>query len=279
MVQYQGANNLDQLDAVSQTILGFISFLEGTLGANEWTTREVAVLSGVILLSIQFAIGKYHGVLIHSLVHCAVTAIGSTACVWLDFMAADILTGTSEPSRSATCAGGPLTSLHAIVPAITLGYSICDIIHGMSLGGEFLAHGVVTFTVMLLFTELGMPQFVNAMLVMEQSTVFLAIAKGTFWPPKILLLVQASFATSFFFCRILLAPYIWYQIVGAMYTAVFVDHSNTCYPSYLFYATFGFGFFFHCLNSYWFVKIVKKFYSKLTGKEAIEDVKVNEKDE
>mmetsp|Transcript_13552 Transcript_13552/g.13132 ORF Transcript_13552/g.13132 Transcript_13552/m.13132 type:complete len:281 (-) Transcript_13552:196-1038(-) len=279
MAQYQEGANLDELDVVSRGILSFISFLDESLGADTWTSRQVAVTSGVIFLCLQYQIGKKRGILVYSLLHALLSGVGSTACVYLDFFASETLTGAAEPLRSAACmGGGPLTSLHAIVPAITLGYSICDTIHGMSLGGAFLAHGIATFSVMLLFTELGMPQIVNTMLVMEQSTIILSVLKADFLAPSMQLLLQASFAVSFFFCRILLAPYIWYEVIKAMYPAVFIDHSNTCYPAYLFYATFAFGMFFHCLNSFWFVKIIAKMYRKLSGKEAIGDTKVNEHD-
>ena len=52
-----------------------------------------------------------------------------------------------EPNGSFQECTGPLTSLHRIIPAITQGYALCDIINGFhlistGLGPEHLAHGV-----------------------------------------------------------------------------------------------------------------------------------------
>ena len=85
-----------------------------------------------------------------------------------------------EPHRSVSCAGGPLTSLHLIVPSITLAYSITDILNGLRLGGAFLAHGIATFSVMMIFLQQGLPQFVNSMLVMEVSLLIFISVFHTF---------------------------------------------------------------------------------------------------
>jgi hypothetical protein len=52
-----------------------------------------------------------------------------------------------EPFASLQKCLGPLTSLHRIIPAITQGYAVCDIVNGIhllskGLGPEFLAHGL-----------------------------------------------------------------------------------------------------------------------------------------
>jgi len=52
-----------------------------------------------------------------------------------------------EPTGSLQECAGPLTSLHRIIPAITQGYALCDIMQGFhllstGLGPEFIAHGV-----------------------------------------------------------------------------------------------------------------------------------------
>jgi hypothetical protein len=60
--------------------------------------------------------------------------------VFLD--SSEALTGTAEPLRSILC-HGPLTSLHRIVPAITMGYGVFDIIEGLSHGLDFVSYKYV----------------------------------------------------------------------------------------------------------------------------------------
>lgn len=262
----------DDLDALSQGILSFVSFLDESLGADEWTSTQVAVVSGSIFLLMFFTTHSYRGVEWYSLLHACLTGFGSVACVYLDMYASEKLTGVPEPLRSVSCAGGPLTSLHLIVPSLTLGYSIVDILNGFRLGGAFLAHGFATFSVMMIFIQQGLPQFVNSMLVMELSTIWLTVLKAEFFNETIQVLSQAAFFLSFFVSRIVMAPYIWFVIINSMYKAVFVDKTNTCYPTFMFFMTFSFGMFFHCLNTYWFIKIIKKIQRKLEGSEAISNV-------
>lgn len=173
---------------------------------------------------------------------------------------------------------GALTSLHRIIPAITqgtffqyticlqslnglskdtlynmssyqmyllLGYAVCDIINGFRLGPAFLAHGIATFTVSAIFCELGASHILTPMLVMEISTIVLAILRAEFFSPKIQLITQATFAFLFFFCRIVVSPVVYYDIVRAM-NQKFGD----CFPSYLYYVTLIFGMFFHFLNGF-----------------------------
>ena len=64
--------------------------------------------------------------------------------------------------------GGPMTSLHRILPAITLGYSVTDLINGFAIGKpDFILHGFATCAVMLIFCELNVPHTIVQMLVME----------------------------------------------------------------------------------------------------------------
>lgn len=63
-----------------------------------------------------------------------------------------------EPQGSLQECFGPLTSLHRIIPAITQGYAVCDIINGFhllskGLGPEFLAHGVGKYSMYSIWIE------------------------------------------------------------------------------------------------------------------------------
>lgn len=90
-------------------------------------------------------------------------------CVYLDYSAATDIRGFPEPQGSTLHCLGPLTSLHRILPSITLGYAICDIINGFTLGKDALAHGFATFMVMSLFIGHGASHIMTPMLLMEVS--------------------------------------------------------------------------------------------------------------
>jgi hypothetical protein len=146
---------------------------------------------------------------------------------------------------------------------------VCDIINGFRLGPAFLAHGIATFTVSAIFNELEGSHILTPMLVMELSTVVLAIVRADFFNPTMQLITQASFTLLFFASRIIVSPYVHYGIVYEMN-----KNLGDCFPRYMFYITLLFGGFFHCLNLFWFVKLVKKIKRKLSGKESMD---VNEK--
>lgn len=201
-----------------------------------------------------------------ALVHAIITGLGSAACVWLNVYASEEMTGTAEPLRSIQCADS-LTSLHRILPAITQGYAVCDIINGFSLGGAFLAHGFATFTIMTIFVELNATSIITPMLFMELSTILLACMRGSFWTPTMSIIIQALFSLSFFLSRIVITPILYFEIAITMYA-----HQGDCYPRLLFYVTLLFGGFFNCLNAFWFMKIIKKIQRKFSGKESAGNV-------
>jgi hypothetical protein len=136
--------------------------------------------------------------------------------------------------------------LHRIIPAITQGYAICDIINGFRLGPEFLAHGIATFSVAAIFNENNASHILTPMLIMEISTVVLAILRANFFTPTMQLITQASFALSFFVCRILISPVVYYNICLHMFTKS--KEMGECFHDIIFYSTIIFGLFFQCLN-------------------------------
>ena len=106
-------------------------------GARTWNFAHVVVLTALILGAIRVGIKKQWNVDWYSVLHAAVTGYGSAVCVYLSVFAAEQLTGSKEPLRSIQCQG-PLTSLHRLLPAITAGYGLFDIIEGLHLGMDFV---------------------------------------------------------------------------------------------------------------------------------------------
>ena len=127
----------------SGTLLSAIQAFDEATGAEEWAqnSRKVALLSAILLGSIRFVAKQKYEVNWYSLLHATVTGLLSAVCVWLDQFAAVALTGTTEPLGAILCQG-PLTTFHSIVPAITLGFGIFDIIEGFSHGMDFVSSKV-----------------------------------------------------------------------------------------------------------------------------------------
>lgn len=233
--------------------------------------RIVASVSAIFFLLIKAVWKHRHEFDLDGFVHSLITGVGSASCVYLNIYAASSLTGKEEPLRMLQC-DEPLTSLHKILPAITLGYSICDIINGLTqnLPGEFLAHGIATFLCILFYYELEIPSVVTQFLTMELSTILLTLVTVEVWGVAIQGLIQLSFALAFFFVRVLTCPYLWFIFLSG-----YSKQENPCLSSYQIGLVFVSGFFFNVLNAYWFYKIVRKIVRKLTGKQAISNVKVD----
>lgn len=260
------------MSAMYSQIMSWIEYLD-SYGAQDWDLRVVAMVSAVFLLTMRYTIGHKWNVDWDALVHAIISGIGSAVCIYLNFYAASNITGLNEPLGTIQCKG-PLTSLHRIIPAITQGYAICDIINGWKLGPAFLAHGIGTFTIMTIFNELEASSIITPMLIMEVSTIVLAMLRCEFLTPTMQFITQALFAFLFFLCRILIAPYLCLDVVLKMN-----EHLGDCYPRYIFYITLGFGAFFNGLNLFWFIKLVKKIMRKLKGEESISHTQVSEYDD
>lgn len=241
-----------------------ISILD-TYGASEWNTRAIAVTSAIFFLGIRNLFHKKRGIDWDSAVHATITGVGSACCIYLNSNAATHLSGFPEPTGSLQECAGPLTSLHRIIPAITQGYALCDIMQGFhllstGLGPEFIAHGVATFTVTAVFNEYDAPHVLTPMLVMEGSTIVLSLLKADFLSPKVKVASQFLFFLLFFICRLVIFPSVYFQAVPLI--------RDGCFAPIIFYACLLFGAFFNCLNVFWFIKMVKKLHRKFTGKES-----------
>lgn len=269
------STKIESLSEISQLILEYAKTIDAYYDENT-SYKTVALIAAIFFLTLRLSpLKRKHDFDLDGFVHAFITGIGSAMCVYLDYFVAEELSGTSEPLGMMRCQK-PLTNLHMILPAITLGYSICDIINGltMNLPKEFLAHGVVTFAASALYCENQMQQFATHMLVMELSTILLTLCKVEIFGPLTQGIIQLSFALMFFLCRVLAAPYIWFQIISTYYKESLINNGEFCFASYMICMNFITGLFFHCLNSYWFYKIVRKIQKNLFGNMEIQDTKV-----
>lgn len=256
--------SVEGLDGLSRFLLEAISILDD-YGARTVSPRLVGFVTFLALGAIKLIAGKKYGVDWYSLIHSLVSGPLALVCVYLDEFAVLTITGSS----SFTC-GPPLTSLHRILPAITMGYSVFDITDSLSMGPAFLAHGVATFSVMVFFAEIDAPHLVVGMLIMEVSTIFLNFVKAEFLSDLGSLMNQLAFAVTFFLFRVVLSPYLWQKEVIAMYNGLHSDSDfPNCFHAAVFPLTVVLGVFFHTLNLYWFYKIVRKARRKLSGTERI----------
>jgi len=255
------------LDYISSSILSFIRVID-SMGAESWSATAVVLTSLGLLLATKLIFHKQHGIDWYCFLHAIVSAIGACMCVWLNVFAAETMTGVAEPLRSVTCQG-PLTSLHRIIPMITMGYSVLDLLDGVSLGVDFLAHGAATLTIMGFFIYKDIPHVIVPMLLMEFSTMFLTVVRADFFPDYLSLLNQLCFVFFFFLFRIILVPIIWYNLVVTIWNEQGSAEYKSCFPSYFLPVVLVFGTFFNLLNVYWMYKILRKLHRKITKKEGI----------
>lgn len=257
------------MDSTSTKILSLISAID-RYGAEEWNLRVVAATSAILFLGIRMHMGRKWQIEWDSFIHAIITGIGGLICIYLNANASFHMTGMQEPARSVVECKGPLTSLHRIIPAITQGYALCDILQGYhllskeGLGPEFLAHGFGTLIVATVFTEFEASHMLSPMLVLEGSTIILALLRADFLSPKMQIGCQAAFVLLYFLCRIIMFPYILIQALAVGYHSI-----GDCFPKSLFNFCLLFGALFNCLNIFWFVKVVRKVKRKLSGIEPI----------
>jgi hypothetical protein len=256
------------LEPISKAILSLIAILDG-YGAQTWNLRLVGLATVLTLAVVRSLLQKKRGIDWYALLHALVSGLGSIACVYLDYFASEALTGTTEPLRSIQCQG-PLTSLHRILPAITMGYSMFDILDGMTISVDFALHGAATFSVMAFFCEHNAPHIIAPMLLMEVSTIPLTIVRADFVSETVTASIQASFAIFFLIFRVVMVPLIWGKLILTMVEQGSTDAYTSCFPSYFMPVAFGFGMVFHSLNAFWFYKIIKKIRRKMRGIEKVQ---------
>lgn len=256
------------LDRISRNILSFVAILD-SWGAATWNLRWVAASSLACFLLIRATLRKRCGVDWYAFTHAIVSAYGAIMCTYVDLFASEPITGIAEPLRACVACAGPLTSLHRILPAITLGYSAFDFLDGLSISVDFALHGLATCFVMMYFVEAGAPQFVTPYLLMEVSTLNLTIVRADFFSDAVSAINQACFALSFFLFRIVLTPFMWLKLMLALYEYAPSEDFRNCYPRGLAVVSFLLGAVFHVLNCFWMFKIIRKAVRKLTGREGV----------
>ncbi|KAL3939571.1 MAG: hypothetical protein SGBAC_005718 [Bacillariaceae sp.] len=263
--------DLSQLEGKWQgALVNGILWMDENVGMDQWTTRWIACMSVVFIAVVQLTIGDWKGVKWFSFFHAVASGYLSLICVLLNYFAAIPMTGTREPLRSMLCQG-PLTSLHRIVPAITMGFGIFDIIEGLNNGIDFMLHGLATSFIMAYFTEFDIGEIVTPMLLMEISTPFLSLTQFQLFNDTAITINMACFVLSFFFYRCLVVPYIMFDIFTTLLQAMKDPASEPCAPWHLPYVIFTFCLFFNSLNFYWMYKIIRKVKRKLSGKEKLKD--------
>ena len=253
----------ETVDMFSHWFLSAISVLDEH-GAWTWNLLHVGMVTFLALGSVRITMGHWHGVDWYAFLHAIVSTLGSFVALFLDYSASEKLTGMQEPLRSVLC-HGPLTSLHRILPAITMGYSIFDIIDGLALSPDFLFHGCITFIVMAVFVHVDAPHMIAPFLFMELSTPFLNLMRADFLSPDAAVINQACFTLGFFISRLVVVPRFWADLVYHMWQNRTEPDFTNCYPGWLLPFTFVFGMFFNILNVYWFRKIVRKAIRRIKG--------------
>jgi hypothetical protein len=239
-----------------------LHWLDETLGLASWTSRQIAVITAAIL-GLLYSHEKW-GIRWYSLLHAVSSGYLSLICVWTSY-------NHHSPSNMSLC-DGPLTTLHRITPAITLGYGLFDILEATikSLPKDFLLHGIATFAVMAYFCEYNIPEIVLPFLLMEISTVHLVFMKATNLSDKMIAANMGLFVLTFFFFRLMVCPYLWWGIVKTVFFTATED-DMTCLPWHFKYCWLLFGLIFNSLNGYWGVKIILKVLRKVRGQEKMKE--------
>jgi hypothetical protein len=251
--------------AVTRAILALCSWLDDR-GAWTWPYGWIAAGFAAALVGVRIVGKKRWGVDWYALVHAVVSFGGCAAVLYLDLIASRQLTGIAEPLRSLQC-HPPLTSLHRILPAMTMGYSLLDLFDGLSIGLDFALHGAVTMLVLAYYCAVDAPHIVEPLLIVEASTVFLVLVRAEFWSDAAAALNQALFVLTFFASRCVLLPWLHVRLVVLMYRHY--DEWTACYPWHFFYVSIVSGMFFHVLNYFWLYKILRKVRRKMQGKEGL----------
>lgn len=278
----------DSLPWSASAILSLISFMDSTFHMNEWDGLAVAVVSLLVLQFVFHVLNTKYEVGWYALIHACVVGTGSLACSYLDRYSTIIMGGGSpHPLRLILCdgaggGGGALTSLHRVLPFVTLGFAFTDVMEGLQLRrADYLFHGTLLGATFGTVCYLELQHCVVPMLLMELSSVPLNLRQATFLSSNGQVACSVMFALSFFVVRILIVPYIWGEFLWVLYqqqrstiqslnsveaeTTVNAQ-KESCFPPNFAYVVFVLGVCFHALNFFWMIKIGKKIQRKLSGK-------------
>jgi len=103
------------------------------------------------------------------------------------------------------------------------------------------------------------------------STPHLHLMRVSFFSEAGLAVNMGLFAFTFCLFRLVVCPYLWWEILITTWEYRDDPISQACLPWHLKYVVLFFGMFFNCLNAFWAYKIVKKIMRKMSGKEKVKD--------
>ena len=252
--------------AAAQIAMATNTFLGPLMDAAGNDYRIIASSSAIFWTAVRLLLGKTGSVDWYAVLHAVITAIGSILCIYFDLHASEIdPKGTPEPLRSIRCASA-LTVLHTLLPIVSLGYAVHDLVDGIYLKrADFFAHGLFLMVCLVIVCEMGAPHLVVAGLVMELSTLPLNLLKVQWSRPSYMLANATVLVLTFFLGRIVAFPWLWARWIDT-FREEHAKGEPMCYPSHFIYIVVAFGSVFHVLNFYWFALIVRGIWRKLHGK-------------
>lgn len=104
-------------------------------------------------------------------------------------------------------------------------------------------------------------------LLAQVSTVYLNFNRADFFSKAQSNMNTILFVTSFFLCRVVFGPWSIWQHVKILYSEeAMSEKAQRCSPNGFRHIIFLTGIFFTVLNYFWFYKILRKVYRKITGK-------------
>jgi TLC domain len=78
------------------------------------------------------------------------------------------------------------------------------------------------------------------------------------------------FVLTFFAFRLIICPYLWYDLLWIAFARSEDPFSIKCIPWHFKYFLLVFGIIFNVLNAFWGVKIIKKVLRKVNGIEKVQ---------
>lgn len=99
----------EPLDFVSSYLIDSITTVLDENGAWEWDFRIIALVTCAFLFLVKATLHKKHGVDWYALIHSTVVGAAATACIYLNIMAAEKMTGVPGKFLS------PLSPLQSFV--------------------------------------------------------------------------------------------------------------------------------------------------------------------
>mmetsp|Transcript_41381 Transcript_41381/g.81312 ORF Transcript_41381/g.81312 Transcript_41381/m.81312 type:complete len:222 (+) Transcript_41381:86-751(+) len=158
----------------------------------------------------------------------------------------------------------PPCLLAEVLPMITVGYAVFDVIVGLrSNRVDYFLHGVILFGFMGVSCMYGMSHHLSYGLSMEWSTIFLnlrALKKN--W-------IDIVFVVTFVATRIFLVPYLWWIWVKGYERADDATKACLAGSEILYHSVIFAGMFFNLLNLYWGQIIVRRLYAKIRSGNAV----------